>query len=338
MVLALNRIITSPAVIIRFFIEVRRQASFTLAFLANIQYYNDICRKISAKLRRPAGPSAIISLQPKRDSILHSDKKRADELLWRAGLANSRSQAQALIMAGEVTAEGRAVKKAGEQWAENTVFTVTARRRFVSRGGHKMEGALEDLAVDPAGLTVLDVGASTGGFTDCLLQYGAARVTAVDVGRNLIDYKLRSDERVTVIEGVNARRLTEEFIGPSEPRSGLDAVNPVRGFDLAVMDVSFISLELIVPQVARLIKPGGRMLAMVKPQFEVGREKVGKKGVVRDPEAIAGAVDKISALGPTLDPPFREAGRAWSRLPGPEGNREVFILFVPCESEDRPVI
>lgn len=247
-------------------------------------------------------------------------KKRADELLLRAGLASSRSQAQALIMAGEVTAEGRVVKKAGELWAEGTAFAVTARRRFVSRGGHKLEGALEDLGVDPTGLTVLDVGASTGGFTDCLLQYGAARVTAVDVGRNLIDYKLRSDERVTVIEGVNARRLTEEI---------LDQI-----FDLAVMDVSFISLELIVPQVARLVKPGGRMLAMVKPQFEVGREKVGKKGVVRDQEAIDGAVDKISVLGPTLDPPFREAGRSPSRLPGPEGNREVFILFVPCESEE----
>ena len=223
-------------------------------------------------------------------------------------------------MAGEVTAGDRVVKKAGELWTEDAVFTVTARRRFVSRGGHKLEGALEDLAVDPAGLTALDVGASTGGFTDCLLQYGAARVTAVDVGRNLIDYKLRSDERVTVIEGVNARRLTEELAD--------------RIFDLAVLDVSFISLELILPQAARLVKPGGRMLAMVKPQFEVGRDKVGKKGVVRDPEAIAGAVDKISALGPNLDPPFREAGRAQSRLPGPEGNREVFILFVPFESED----
>lgn len=220
-------------------------------------------------------------------------------------------------MAGEVAAGDRVVKKAGEMWPEDTVFAVTARRRFVSRGGHKLEGALEDLGVDPAGLTVLDVGASTGGFTDCLLQHGAAKVTAVDVGRNLIDYKLRADERVTVVEGVNARRLTEELSG--------------RVFDLAVMDVSFISLEMILPQAARLMKADGRMLAMVKPQFEVGREKVGKKGVVRDPEAITGAVDKISALGPGLDPPFREAGRAPSRLPGPEGNREVFVLFVPLE-------
>ncbi len=251
---------------------------------------------------------------------MKQSKKRADELIFNAGLARSRSQAQALIMAGEVLvrdlqAGDRAVKKAGEAWPEDTVFIVQPRRRFVSRGGHKLEGALADLAVDPTGLNVLDIGASTGGFTDCLLQHGAARVTAVDVGRNLIDATLRADGRVTVVEGVNARHLAE--------------ILPGRGFDLAVMDVSFISLELILPQAARLVKEGGRLLAMVKPQFEVGREKVGKKGVVRDEAAIIGAVDKISALGPGLTPPFVEAGRALSRLPGPEGNREVFILFVP---------
>lgn len=250
-------------------------------------------------------------------------KKRADELILLAGLVPSRSQAQALIMAGEVTAGDRLVKKSGEMWAQDTIFTVTARRKFVSRGGHKLEGALEDLSVDPEGLTVLDVGASTGGFTDCLLQHGAARVTAVDVGRNLIDYKLRSDERVTAIEGVNARHLGETLTDPI--------------FDLAVMDVSFISLELILPQVAKLMKENGQMLAMVKPQFEVGREKVGKKGVVRDPEAIAGAVDKISGLGPSLNPPFQEKGRSWSRLPGPEGNREVFVLFVADRKNDLPI-
>jgi 23S rRNA (cytidine1920-2'-O)/16S rRNA (cytidine1409-2'-O)-methyltransferase len=255
---------------------------------------------------------------------LKPGKKRADELLFRAGLAQSRSQAQALIMAGEVKAGDKPVAKAGEMWPEDAVFTVTARRRFVSRGGHKLEGALEDLAVDPAGLAALDVGASTGGFTDCLLQHGAASVVAVDVGRNLIDAKLRADERVTVVEGVNARRLTDD----------IKADDSSQGFDLAVLDVSFISLELILPQAARLMKPGGRMLAMVKPQFEVGREKVGKKGVVRDPEAIAGAVNKISALGPSLSPPFREAGRAASRLPGPEGNQEVFVLFVPLTTDE----
>jgi len=244
-------------------------------------------------------------------------KKRADELVTAAGLARSRSQAQALIMAGEVQAGERPVKKAGRLWRAETVFTVNPRRRCVSRGGYKMEGALTDLMLNPAGLKVVDIGASTGGFTDCLLQSGAARVTAVDVGHNLLDQRLTLDERVTVIDGLNARRLAEALPGPPD-------------FDLAVMDVSFISLELILPQAAQLVKPEtGLMLAMVKPQFEVGRALVGKKGVVRDPELIDLAVDKISALGPGLKPPFLEAGRAPSRLTGPEGNQEVFVLFRP---------
>ena len=254
---------------------------------------------------------------------MKQEKKRADELLFAAGLARSRSQAQALIMAGEVSAGDKPVKKSGEMWPLETVFSITPRRRFVSRGGHKLEGALEDLGLDPTGLTALDVGASTGGFTDCLLQHGALSVTAVDVGRNLLDQRLRLDERVRVLEGINARSLTEAL--------------PDQLFDLAVMDVSFISLELILPQAARLIKSGGRILAMVKPQFEVGREKVGKKGVVRDPVAIKEAVDKISLIGPKLEPPFHEAGRAPSRLLGPEGNQEVFVLFEPGLEKKQPV-
>lgn len=243
-------------------------------------------------------------------------KKRADELLAAGGLARSRSQAQALIMAGEVNCEGKPVRKAGELWPENSVFTLSPRRRFVSRGGFKLEGALEDLTIDVQGLVALDVGASTGGFTDCLLQHGALKVTALDVGKNLIDERLRSDERVQVIEEVNARKLTEVLN---------EAI-----FDLAVIDVSFISLDLILPQVAKLIRQDGKILAMVKPQFEVGREKVGKKGVVKDPEVIKEAVDKISRLGPLLNPPFEEAGRALSRLKGPEGNQEVFLLLIPA--------
>jgi len=243
-------------------------------------------------------------------------KKRADELLADSGLARSRSQAQALIMAGEVSCADKPVKKAGELWPEDSVFTLSPRRRFVSRGGFKLEGALEDLAIAVKDLTALDIGASTGGFTDCLLQHGASKVTAVDVGKNLIDERLRADERVEILEEINARKLTESLS---------EAI-----FDLVVIDVSFISLELILPQAARLVKADGKILAMVKPQFEVGREKVGKKGVVRDPEIIREAVDKISALGPLLSPPFVEAGRALSRLKGPEGNQEVFLLFVPA--------
>ena len=243
-------------------------------------------------------------------------KKRADELLTEAGAAPSRSQAQALIMAGEVFAAGRAVAKAGEMWPAETVFTVTPRRRYVSRGGLKLEGALVDLGLDPAGLAVLDVGASTGGFTDCLLQHGAARVTALDVGKALIDARLAADPRVTVAEGLNARHLAA---------SGLEG-----GFDLAVLDVSFISLALVLPPAAGLVRPEGRLLALVKPQFEVGRSRVGKKGVVRNPADIESAVAKIRALGPALEPPRPVLGQAPSRLPGPRGNREVFLLFGPA--------
>ena len=243
-------------------------------------------------------------------------RKRADELLAAGGLAASRNQAQALIMAGEVFAAGRAVAKAGELWPAETVFAVTPRRRFVSRGGLKLEGALADLGLDPAGLAALDVGASTGGFTDCLLQHGAARVTAVDVGRALLDAGLAADARVKPVEGLNARRLSE---------AGLD-----REFDLAVLDVSFISLALVLPPTASLVRPEGRLLALVKPQFEVGRNRVGKNGVVRNPADIESAVAKIRALGPALDPPRPVLGEAPSRLTGPRGNREVFLLFGPA--------
>ncbi|MDR2934512.1 MAG: TlyA family RNA methyltransferase [Candidatus Adiutrix sp.] len=240
-------------------------------------------------------------------------RKRADELLAAGGLAASRNKAQALIMAGEVFAAGRAVAKAGELWPPDTVFTVTPRRRFVSRGGLKLEGALADFGLDPAGWAVLDVGASTGGFTDCLLRHGAARVTAVDVGRALMDSGLAADARVELIEGLNARRLAEAGLG--------------RDFDLAVLDVSFISLALVLPPAAGLVRPEGRLLALVKPQFEVGRDRVGKNGVVRNQADIESAVAKIQALGPALDPPRPVLGQAPSRLPGPRGNREVFLLF-----------
>jgi len=216
-------------------------------------------------------------------------------------------------MAGEVFAAGRAVTKAGERWPVETVFTVTPRRRFASRGGLKLEGALADLGLAPAGLKVLDVGASTGGVTDCLLQHGAAGVTAVDVGRALLDARLAADPRVTVRDGLNARYLAT---------SGL-----AREFDLAVLDVSFISLALVLPPAAGLVRPEGRLLALVKPQFEVGPNRVGKKGVVRNQADIEAAVAKIRALGSALCPPRPVLGQAPSRLPGPQGNREVFLLF-----------
>jgi 23S rRNA (cytidine1920-2'-O)/16S rRNA (cytidine1409-2'-O)-methyltransferase len=221
-----------------------------------------------------------------------------------------------VVRAGEVFAGDRAVVKAGEMWPADTVFTVTPRRRFVSRGGVKLSGALADFGLYVGGLNVLDVGASTGGFTDCLLQHGAARVTAVDVGRALMDARLVAEPRVTLVEGLNARYLADSGLG--------------REFDLAVLDVSFISLALVLPPAAGLVRPEGRLLALVKPQFEVGRDRVGKKGVVRNQTDIDSAVAKIKALGSTLSPPRPVLGEAPSRLPGPRGNREVFVLFGPA--------
>ncbi|MDR2199583.1 MAG: TlyA family RNA methyltransferase [Deltaproteobacteria bacterium] len=245
-------------------------------------------------------------------------KIRADELVMRLGLAPTRSQAQALIMAGRVLkGPDSPVGKAGELLGADLALTLSPGRVFVSRGGEKLSGALDDLGVDPRGLVCLDLGASTGGFTDCLLKRGAERVTALDVGKGLLHPSLRDDPRVTVIEEVNARHLDR-----------LDPKRDLKGpFGLAVLDLSFISLELVLPLAAPLMKEGSLIIPMVKPQFEVGRRDVGKGGVVRDPALVEKAVEKIKALAPGLSPPFRALKSAPSRLKGPKGNREVFVLF-----------
>jgi 23S rRNA (cytidine1920-2'-O)/16S rRNA (cytidine1409-2'-O)-methyltransferase len=233
------------------------------------------------------------------------------------GLAETRSQAKALIMAGQALADGRKLDKAGEMLVPEAVLTLKDREAaYVSRGGLKLEGALTDLDLVVAGLKVLDIGASTGGFTDCLLKKGAVQVTAVDVGYGILDWRLRQDARVRVMERTNARYLTPEEAGGN--------------FDLAVVDVSFISLDLILPRVSPLLVPGGRILALVKPQFEVGRDKVGKGGVVRDPRLQEEAVEKIaeSARGLGLE----ISGRAPSRLKGPKGNQEHFLLLTLTSS------
>ncbi|MCS5636172.1 MAG: TlyA family RNA methyltransferase [Myxococcota bacterium] len=236
---------------------------------------------------------------------------RLDERLVVEGLAESRSQAQALILSGVVLVDDVPVDKAGAGVADAAQIRLRGGlRRFVSRGGEKLLGALEDLALDPAGLDCLDVGASTGGFTDCLLQAGAHRVLALDVGRGQLHSRLRMDERVVVLEGCNARNLEPgqlEF--------------PV---DLVVADVSFISLALLMPGLVRSA-PGAEWLLMVKPQFEVGREQVGKGGVVRDDglreAAVVSVIEAAEAHG------YRCVGRAESRLAGPRGNREIFARF-----------
>lgn len=233
-------------------------------------------------------------------------KKRLDLLLVERGLAESRAQAQALVMAGRV----RGYSKAGQQVAEDAEIELSAKAPFVSRGGEKLAHALDLLAVDPAGKDCLDIGASTGGFTDCLLQRGARRVIALDVGYGQLAQKLRDDSRVIVLERVNARELSELPFAP----------------ELVVCDVSFISLKLALPPALALAAPGWQALVLVKPQFEAGREEVGKGGVVRDPEIRRRVVREVAEV--SLDWHARVVGVVDSGLPGPKGNREIFIHLV----------
>ena len=235
-------------------------------------------------------------------------RERLDRLLLTRGLADSREKAQALIMAGEVLVDGRKADKPGQTFASSSNIEVLARPRFVGRGGLKLQGALEHFKISAAGKVCLDVGASTGGFTDCLLQNGALRVHAVDVGHGQFDWKLRNDPRVVVYEGVNARHLTLDQIGET--------------VDLAVCDVSFISATLILPAVAPILKPEGQMIVLVKPQFEAGRDQVGRGGIVRDPLVQQAAVERVAAAVESL-------GFRWqtidSPIPGAEGNREILL-------------
>jgi len=235
--------------------------------------------------------------------------ERLDERVVREGLAESRSAAQALILSGRVLVDDERVDKAGTRIAsEKTIRLKGGGRTFVSRGGEKLAAALDDLALDPSGLRCLDVGASTGGFTDCLLQRGAAFVVAVDVGHSQMHSRLRLDPRVDVRERVNARHMNPaDFEG---------------SFGLVVVDVSFISLELILPAI-EACAPDADWLLLVKPQFEVGRDRVGKGGVVREDALRKSAADAVSVAARGLG--RIERGRVDSRVPGPKGNREIFL-------------
>jgi len=238
---------------------------------------------------------------------------RLDERLVRDGLAESRTRAQALIRSGRVLVDDVPHEKPGSRVRDEAAIRLRGEtRRFASRGGEKLAGALDDLAVPVAGRACLDVGASTGGFTDCLLQRGARSVVAVDVGYGQLDARLRADPRVVVLERTNARHL--------EPEALLEPVS------LVTADVSFISLRLLLPALARCA-PEATWLLLVKPQFEVGPERVGKGGVVRDDALRTAAADAVSAEAAQLG--FREVGRHDSRLPGPKGNREIFLLCSP---------
>ena len=238
-------------------------------------------------------------------------KKRLDQILVERGLAESRTRAQALIMAGKVFTDNRRLDKAGQMLAEDQVLKVKGQEHpWVSRGGVKLAAGLSHFAIDPRGAVAIDVGASTGGFTDVLLTHGAARVYAVDVGHGQLAWKLRSDPRVAVLEKTNARLL------------GPEAVPELA--DLVVCDASFISLKLVLPAALALTRPGANLIALIKPQFEAGREAVGKKGVVRDPAVHAAICADIQAwLAAEMG--WLVIGVTESPLRGPEGNIEFLI-------------
>ena len=238
-------------------------------------------------------------------------KQRLDQLLVARGLCESREKAQRAIMAGEVMVGDRVMDKAGTKVADDAAIIVKAPPRYVGRGGFKLEAALAAFAIDPSGKTCLDIGASTGGFTDCLLQHRAAKVWAIDVGHSQLDWKIRSDPRVVVREKLNARHLTRADIPDS--------------IDLCVIDVSFISLTLILPPALAVLSPSGVIVSLIKPQFELRREDVGRGGVVRDPALHGRAVEKIRDFVNAM-PRCEWRGFIESPILGGEGNKE----FLAC--------
>lgn len=242
---------------------------------------------------------------------MSSPKQRLDLVLVARGLFESREKAQRAIMAGNVTIGEQVVDKAGTKVAEDAQISVRAAERYVGRGGFKLEGALQSFGIDATGATCLDVGASTGGFTDCLLQHGAAKVYAIDVGHSQLAWKIRSDSRVVVREHLNARYLTRD-----------DIPDPI---DICVIDVSFISLTLILPPAVELLRPDGVLIPLIKPQFELRKEQVGKGGVVRDPLLHEQTVEKIREfVTGTLRRQW--VGCIESPILGGEGNKE----FLAC--------
>ncbi|MHB9003216.1 MAG: TlyA family RNA methyltransferase [Coriobacteriia bacterium] len=236
-------------------------------------------------------------------------RRRIDVILAERGLFESRERARAAILAGEVRIAGQLVTKAGEQVADDVDVEIAETQRYVSRGGTKLAGALDCMSLDVTGVRAVDVGASTGGFTDCLLQRGAVSVSAVDVGYGQLAWQLRQDPRVRVFERTNIRSLDPESIGAP--------------FDLAVVDVSFIGFLKILPNVLQLLGPSGELLVLVKPQFEIGKGRVGKKGVVRDSAAHVEVLESVMSGMRLAGLVVR--GATWSPITGPEGNIEFWI-------------
>lgn len=236
-------------------------------------------------------------------------KNRLDALMADRGIVESRQRARALIMAGKVLVDGEKTDKPGKEVGTDVDIQLKEDLPYVSRGGLKLRSALVTLAVDPSNLSILDAGASTGGFTDCLLQMGAARIIALDVGYGQFAWRLREDPRVTVMERTNIR-----FLVPDSLPYPIDA---------AVADLSFISLKLVLPVFHKLLPARGWLVVLVKPQFEVGRQDVGKGGVVRDVEKMRAAVDGVKGFAATCG--FIVRGESESPIRGPKGNREFFL-------------
>jgi 23S rRNA (cytidine1920-2'-O)/16S rRNA (cytidine1409-2'-O)-methyltransferase len=238
-----------------------------------------------------------------------TEKDRLDALLTEQGLVSSRQKARALIMAGKVLVDGVRIDKPGKEVSTGAQVLVKEDSPYVSRGGIKLAGALDGFGINPSGLTILDAGASTGGFTHCLLLRGAARVIAVDVGYGQLDWNLRNDPRVTLMERINVR-----FLEPASIPYPVDA---------AVADLSFISLGLILARLKEIVLPGGWIVPLVKPQFEVGRGEVGKSGVVRDPGKIRSAIDNVKTFARKCG--LEVLAELESPITGPKGNREFFL-------------
>ena len=247
-------------------------------------------------------------------------KTRLDVLMTEQGLAESREKARAIIMSGQVFVNGQRADKPGAAFEPDAVIEVHGSLcPYVSRGGLKLEKALAQFGVDPSGCVCSDSGASTGGFTDCLLQKGAKKVFAIDVGYGQLAWKIRSDPRVVTMERTNIRYVTPEQLG--EP------------LDLSVVDVSFISLKLVLPAIQALLKPTGQVVCLIKPQFEAGKDRVGKKGVVRDPAVHAEVVESTCRMAEELG--FGVLGVTFSPVKGPEGNIE-FLAHLRRGAESGP--
>ena len=239
-------------------------------------------------------------------------RERLDAALAARGMVDSREQGRRLVLAGEVRVNGQPAAKPGQPVTAADVLAILAKPRYVSRGGLKLEGALQQFAIDPSGWVCMDIGASTGGFTDCLLQHGAARVYAFDVGTNQLVWRLRSDPRVIAREQCNVRHLTPDDF-PEPPQ-------------LAVFDVSFISLRLVMPPVMQALAPGGHLVCLIKPQFELTREDIGPGGIVRDPALHARAVASIRNFIDAC-PGFQWRAVMDSPIRGTDGNRE-FLAWI----------